>query len=164
MPATFSLELEPGQTVALDVSVVSDELDMARMDDGTVVDGQFWGKLDIVHQSDTHKLDFSGTRLPPGEEYSADVMFDSRIISRLAIASKPPVAKCQLSVICPGAQYCDMTLQTSPYWKLSMIWPPAEAVEGDPNRVKLFFRSHPGGAMEHYSSETVTTAFYYEAV
>ncbi|XP_006458084.1 hypothetical protein AGABI2DRAFT_63607 [Agaricus bisporus var. bisporus H97] len=163
MPATFSLELEPGQTVALDVSVVSDELDMARMDDGTIVDGQFWGKLDIVHQGDNHKLNFSGTRMPPGEEYSADIMFDSKIISKLAIASKPPVAKCQLSVICPASQYCDITLQTSPYWKLSMIWPPAEAVQGDPNRVKLFFQSHPGGAMEHYTSETVTTAFYYEA-
>lgn len=164
MPATFSLELAPGQTVALDVSVVSEELDMARMDDGTIVDGQFWGKLDIVHQGDTHKLDFSGTRLPPGEEYSADVMFDSKIISRLAIAAKPPIAKCQLSVICPAVQYCDIMLQTSTYWRLSMTWPPAEPVDGDTNRVRFFCRSHPGGALEHFESETVTTALYYEAM
>ncbi|KAF9454533.1 hypothetical protein P691DRAFT_309862 [Macrolepiota fuliginosa MF-IS2] len=164
MPATLSLELAPGQTVALDVSVVSDELDMARMDDGTVVDGQFWGKLDLVHQGDNHKLDFTGTKLPPGEEYSTDVMFDSRVINRLAIAAKPPVAKCQLSVICPAVQYCDIMLQTSTYWRLSMTWPPLDPVDGDSNRVKFFCRGHPGGALEHFESETVTTALYYEAI
>lgn len=49
MDATFNLELVPGQYVALDTLVSSDELDMARMEDGTTVDGSFWGKLDIVH-------------------------------------------------------------------------------------------------------------------
>ncbi|KXN86875.1 hypothetical protein AN958_09470, partial [Leucoagaricus sp. SymC.cos] len=164
MPATFSLELTPGQNVALEVSVVSDELDMARMDDGTVVDGQFWGKLNIVHQGDNHKLDFQGTRLPQGPEFTTEVMFDSRTIGKLAIASRPPVARCQLSVICPSAQYCDLMLQTSSFWRLSMTWPPAEPMDGDPNKVKFFCRSHPGGALEHFDSETVTTALYYEAI
>jgi len=163
MPATFNLELVPGQNVALEVSVVSDELDMARMDDGTVVDGQFWGKLDLVHRGDDHKLEFQGTRLPHGSENAPEAMFDSRMISRLAIASKPPVARCQLSVICPIIQYCDLVLQTSAFWKLSMTWPPAESLDGDPNKVKFFCRSHPGGALEHFDSETVTTALYYEA-
>lgn len=162
MPANFRLELAPGTNVELEVTVISDELDMARMDDGTVVDGQFWGKLDLVHQGDNHKLEFSGTRLPPGEGES--MMFDSRVISRLTIAAKPPVAKCQLSVISPAVQYCDIMLQTSPFWKLSMTWPPAEPLDGDSNRVKFFCRSHPGGALEHFESETVTTSLYYEAM
>lgn len=159
MPATFDLELLPGQHVALDVSVVSDELDMARMDDGTVVDGQFWGKLDIVHQGDTHKMEFSGTRLPSGEEYSPDLLFDARALSKIAAATKPPVAKCQLSVICPAVQYCDITLQLSEHWSLGMTWPLTEKID---NRIKFFCRSHPGGALEHFESETLTTAFYYE--
>ena len=63
MPASFNLELEPGQTVGLDVIVSSDELDMARMEDGTTVDGTFFGKLHIVHDGDTHTMDFTGTRV-----------------------------------------------------------------------------------------------------
>lgn len=63
MPATFNLELVPGQTVALDTTISSDELDMARMEDGTTVDGIFWGKLEIVHNGDEHNMEFSGTRI-----------------------------------------------------------------------------------------------------
>jgi hypothetical protein len=73
MPGFFDLELSPGQNVALDVTVISDELDVSHSEDGTVVDGKFWGKLDIVHSGDTHTLEFSGTRLPPGEPTSVHI-------------------------------------------------------------------------------------------
>lgn len=162
MPATFNLELTPGQHVALDVMVNSDELDMARMEDGTTVDGMFWGKLDIVHQGDTHKMEFSGTRLPPNEEYTPEFMFDSRVMTKLAVAAKPTTAKCHLTILSPAMQYCDVVLSFSPLWKLGITWPPAEGV-GE-NKVKYFLRVHPGGALEHFESELVSTALYYEAV
>ncbi|KAI0079887.1 hypothetical protein K474DRAFT_1705147 [Panus rudis PR-1116 ss-1] len=161
MPATFSLELAPGQTVALDTIVSNDELDMARMEDGTTVDGSFWGKLDIVHQGDTHKMEFSGTRLVNQEEIPADVMVDARLISKLFLAAKPPTAKCNLSILAPSQQYCDVVLTFSPYWKLGLSHPPAEAVSE--NKVKYFVRVHPGGALEHFESLMITTALYYEA-
>ncbi|KAK0450926.1 hypothetical protein EV421DRAFT_1888716 [Armillaria borealis] len=133
MPATFNLELMPGQHVALDTTVASDELDMARMEDGTTVDGMFWGKLDIVHQGDTHKMEFSGTRLQ-NEQYTPEFMFDSR----------PTTARCHLSLLTPEVQYCDEQVAD--------------------NKVKYFLRAHPGGAMEHFESEMVSTALYYEAI
>ncbi|PCH38018.1 hypothetical protein WOLCODRAFT_87775 [Wolfiporia cocos MD-104 SS10] len=162
MPATFSLELTPGQHVALDTIVSSDELDMARMEDGTTVDGSFWGKLDIVHNGDTHKMDFSGTRLNNAQDVSQDLMVDSRVIGKLAVAAKPPTAKCHLSLFAPQQQYCDLTLSCSSYWKLGTTWPPAEPV--DDNKVKWFLRAHPGGAIEHFESEMVVTSMYYEAI
>ncbi|TFK76393.1 hypothetical protein BDN72DRAFT_755477 [Pluteus cervinus] len=160
MPATFNLELIPGQHVALDVTVNSDELDMARMEDGTTVDGVFWGKLDIVHSGDNHTMEFTGTRLPPDQDYNFVV--DARMMGKLNAAAKPPSAKCQLSILAPVMQYCDVILTFSTLWKLGMTWPPAENV-GD-NKVKFFLRVHPGGALEHFDSETVSTALYYEAL
>ncbi|KAF7294903.1 hypothetical protein MIND_01028300 [Mycena indigotica] len=161
MPAAFNLELMPGQHVALDVMVNSDELDMARMEDGTMVDGMFWGKLDIVHQGDTHKMEFSGTRLA-NENYSPEFMFDSRVMTKLAVAAKPTTAKCNLSVLSPAVQYCDIMLTFSPLWKIGTMWPPAENVAE--NKVKYFLRVHPGGALEHFESEMVSTSLYYEAM
>lgn len=162
MPAEFNLELSPGQHVALDTMVNSDELDMARMEDGTMVDGMFWGKLDIVHNDNTHKMEFTGTRLPPGQEYTPDFMFDSRVMTKLAVAAKPTTAKCQLSILAPELQYCDVILTFSPLWKLGITWPPAENVgEG---KVKYFLRVNPGGALEHFETEMVSTALYYEAM
>lgn len=161
MPATFNLELVPGQHVALDTTVSSDDLDMARMEDGTTVDGMFWGKLDIVHDGDTHKMEFSGTRLAT-DEYSPEFMFDSRVMTKLAVAAQPTKAKCHLSILTPAVQYCDVLLSFSPYWKLGTSWPPAENVSE--NKVKYFLRVHPGGALEHFESEMVSTALYYEAV
>jgi hypothetical protein len=161
MPATFNLELVPGQHVALDTTVSSDELDMARMEDGTMVDGMFWGKLDIVHNGDTHKMEFSGTRLQ-NDEYPPEFMFDSRVMTKLAVAAKPTTAKCHLSILAPSQQYCDVVLTLSPLWKLAVTWPPAEALSE--NKVKYFLRVHPGGALEHFESEMVSTALYYEAL
>lgn len=162
MPATFNLELTPGQHVALDVNVNSDELDMARMEDGTMVDGMFWGKLDIVHNGDDHRMEFSGTRLTSNEDYSQSLVIDSRVMNKLAVAAKPTTAKCHLSILTPAMQYCDVILEFSPLWKLGVTWPPAENVSD--NKVKYFLRVHPGGALEHFESEIVTTALYYEAV
>ncbi|KAF8921236.1 hypothetical protein CPB85DRAFT_1269964 [Mucidula mucida] len=161
MPATFNLELVPGQHVALDTTVSSDELDMARMEDGTTVDGMFWGKLDIVHQGDTHKMEFTGTRLQ-SEQYNPESIFDSRVVAKLAVATKPTTARCQLSLLTPDVQYCDVVLTFSPLWKLGITWPPAEKLAD--NKVKYFLRAHPGGAMEHFESEMVSTALYYEAI
>ena len=73
MPATFNLELSPGQYVALDTTVSSDELDMVRIEDGTTMDGNFWGKLNIVHDGDTYTMDFSRTRLH-GENITPDLI------------------------------------------------------------------------------------------
>ncbi|KAF8636727.1 hypothetical protein AX17_003530 [Amanita inopinata Kibby_2008] len=162
MPATFNLELTPGQHVALDVTVNSDELDMARMEDGTTVDGMFWGKLDIVHQGDTHKMEFSGTRLPPGDEYSPEFLVDSRVMTKLVAVSRPATARCHLNILTPSLQYCDVILAFSAFWKLGITWPPAEHM-GE-NKVKYFLRAHPGGALEHFETETVATSLYYEAI
>ncbi|KAI0065379.1 hypothetical protein BV25DRAFT_1821776 [Artomyces pyxidatus] len=161
MPATFNLELTPGQYVALDTTVSSDELDMARMEDGTTVDGMFWGKLDIVHDGDTHKMEFSGTRLL-ADDVPPDLMVDSRVIAKLGVAAKPAVAKCRLSLLAPTMQYCDVTLSCSPFWKMGITWPPAETLEE--GKVKYFLRVHPGGGFEHFETEMVSTAIYYEAM
>ncbi|EEB88161.1 hypothetical protein MPER_14149, partial [Moniliophthora perniciosa FA553] len=116
MPATFNLELAPGQHVALDTTINSDELDMARMEDGTTVDGMFWGKLDIVHQGDTHTMEFSGTRLINQQEYSPEFMFDSRVMTKLAVAAKPTAAKCNLSILSPEQAVTNVILTFSPFW------------------------------------------------
>ena len=164
MPGTFSLELAPGQTVALDTTITSDELDMARMEDGTTVDGSFWGKLDIVHDGDDHRLEFSGTRIENTENVSTDLIIDSRVMNKLAVAAKPATARCHLSILAPGQQYADLQLSFSPLWKMGVTWPPAEPVPEYPNKVKWFLRVHPGGALEHFETEMTATSVYYEAM
>lgn len=161
MPATLNLELEPGRYVALDTTITSDELDMARMEDGTVVDGLFWGKLNIVHSGDTHEMDFSGTRVINGDEINPELLVDAKLISKLGQATKPPMARCHLHVYSPEAQYCEITLTFSQFWKLGVAWPVPQ--EGD-GKAKYYTRVHPGGAIEHYDTETTTTALYYEAM
>ncbi|TFY78344.1 hypothetical protein EWM64_g5668 [Hericium alpestre] len=160
MDATFNLELMPGQIVALDTTVSSEELDMARMEDGTTVDGVFWGKLDIVHDGDNHRMEFSGTRIV-ADDMAPDMMVDSRVITKLAEAAKPATAKCRLSLLAPSMQYCDVVLSCSPMWKMGITWPPAEVLEE--GKVKYFLRVHPGGGFEHFESEMVSTSIYYEA-
>lgn len=163
MPATFNLELSPGQQVALDTIISSDELDMARMEDGTTVDGMFWGKLEIVHNGDNHNMEFSGTRIINSDEVPPDLLIDSRLISKLAlITAKPVAAKCHLNIYSPIQQYCDLVLSLSPYWKLGLAHPAPEPVQE--NKVKFFLRVHPGGAIEHFESATHATSLYYEAM
>lgn len=161
MPATFKLELNPGQTVAIDTTITSDDLDMSKTEDGTVVDGAFWGKLDIVHSGDEHTMVFSGTRMRD-ESLGSDFFFDSRVMGKLAVASKPTVAKFHLTVMSPQQQYCDISLSLAPMWKLGVTWPPAEPI--NESKVKYFLRVHPGGALEHFESDIVVTALYYEAL
>ena len=164
MPGTFNLELSPGQHVALDTLITSDELDMARMEDGTTVDGAFWGKLDIVHDGDTHKMEFSGTRIQNTENVSTDLIIDSRVINKLAVVTKPATAKCHLSILAPSQQYADVILSFSALWKMGVSWPPAEMVPDNPTKVKWFLRVHPGGAVEHFETEMTATSLYYEAM
>ncbi|KAJ3551115.1 hypothetical protein NM688_g4923 [Phlebia brevispora] len=160
MPGTFNLELNPGQMIALDTMISSDDMDMARLDDGTMVDGQFWGKLNIVHSGDTHEVEFTGTRIvgdiPP------DLLIDHNVIGKLAQASKPALAKCNLHILAPSTQYCDITLTFSPFWKMGLCWPIPE--ETEQNKAKYYTRVYAGGAIEHFDSMTVSTALYYEAI
>jgi hypothetical protein len=161
MPATFNLELAPGQHAAIDVTCNSEDLDMSRLEDGTLVAGMFWGKLDIVHNGDEHHMEFSGTRLPD-QDYSPEFMFDNRVMTKLKVASKPSTAKCRLSIFSPEAEYCDIVLSLSPLWRIGNTFPEAEPGEG--NRIKWFVRVNKGGAIEHFSSETACSALYYEAL
>lgn len=161
MDGIFNLELEKGKTVGLDVLLSSDDLDMSRMEDGTTVDGAFWGKLDIVHDGDTHKMEFSGTRLPD-QSYNPDLFVDQRVLSKLTVAAKPTTAKCVLSILAPQQQYCEVNVSFSPAWKIGMTWPPAENVTED--KFKYLLRVHPGGALEHFESGSVVTSIYYEAM
>lgn len=161
MPATFNLELVPGQHIALETTVASaDDVDMSRMEDGTVVDGLFWGKLCIVHSGDTHTLDFTGTRMN-NPDITPEFLFDSKVMTKLTSAARPSSAKCHLSILAPAQQYCDVYLTVNPLWNLAMTWPPAENVEDQ--KYKYFLRVHPGGALEHFESEMVVTSLYYEA-
>lgn len=160
MDATFNLELFPGQQVALDTIVSSEDLDMARMEDGTTVDGSFWGKLDIVHDGDTHRMDFSGTRLQ-NQDVSPDFLVTTRAMTKLAVAAKPTAAKCEITLLTPQVHFCDVILTFSNYWRPGITWPPAEQVE---DKTKWFLRVNPGGALEHFESQMVTTTLFYEAM
>ncbi|KAF8844484.1 hypothetical protein BDN67DRAFT_717301 [Paxillus ammoniavirescens] len=162
MPATFNLELVPGQHVALETTVSSaDDVDMARMEDGTIVDGLFWGKLNIVHSGDTHTVDFNGTKMKD-PDITPEFLFDSRVMTKLTTAARPTTAKCHLSILAPAQQYCDVFLTVNSLWTLSITWPPAENLAD--NKYKYFLRVHPGGALEHFESEMVVTSLYYEAI
>lgn len=125
MPATFNLELQPGRTVALDtICAADDELDMSRTEDGTLVDGNFWGVLKIVHEGDTHAVDFSGTRLT--NEIPKDFFLDQRTINKLLIATKPTTARCSLTIRCPAMQYVDVNISLANMWTWGCTYPPAE--------------------------------------
>ena len=130
MDGIFNLELEKGRMVGIDVSINSDELDMARMEDGTVVDGVFWGKLDIVHNEETHKMEFSGTRMK-NQTYNPDILVDQKTLSKLSTVSRPVTAKCNLSILAPQQQYCEVNVTFSPAWKIGWTWPPAENMMDD---------------------------------
>lgn len=162
MPATFNLELVPGQHIALETTVSSaDDVDMARMEDGTIVDGMFWGKLNIVHSGDTHTVEFTGTKMKD-PDITPDFLFDSRVMTKLTTAARPTSAKCHLNILAPAQQYCDVILTVNPLWSLALTWPPAENL-GE-QKYKYFLRVHPGGALEHFESEMVVTSLYYEAM
>ncbi|KAH7910180.1 hypothetical protein BJ138DRAFT_1153526 [Hygrophoropsis aurantiaca] len=161
MGGVFNLELVPGQQIALETTITSvDDADMAHMEDGSKVEGMFWGKLDIVHAGDDHRIEFTGTRMA-NPDITPEFMFDSRVMTKLTTAAKPTTAKCHLSILAPALQYCDVILTFSQFWKLALTWPPAETLSE--NKVKYFLRVHPGGALEHFENEMVATSLYYEA-
>ncbi|KAI6099309.1 hypothetical protein EDD16DRAFT_1781966 [Pisolithus croceorrhizus] len=95
-------------------------------------------------------------------DITPELLIDSKVMGKLASASRPFLAKCRLIILAPAQQYCDVILTVNPLWSLSMMWPPAENV-GD-HKYKYFLRVHPGGALEHFASEMVVTSLYYEAV
>ena len=106
-------------------------------------------------------MEFSGTRLQ-NQNANPDFQVDSRVISKLTDAAKPACAKCSLSILAPTQQYCEINVSFSPAWKVKTTWPPAENVSDD--KFKYFLRVHPGGALEHFETESVTTSIYYEAM
>jgi len=161
MDGSFNLELNKGQHVAIDVTISSDELDMARTEEGVTVDGTFWGKLDIVHDGEDHHMEFTGTRLQ-NTGTTPDVLVDSRVMQKLTVATRPTTARCTLSLMAPSQQYCEVNVTYSPMWKVGLTWPPAENLSE--TKFKYFLRVHPGGALEHFESESVVTSVYYEAV
>jgi hypothetical protein len=163
MPAVFNLELVPGQHIALDTTLSSeDQVDLARMEDGTTVDGVFWGKLEIIHESNKHEVEFTGTRLTNVEDLTPGMLMDSRVLGKLAIASKPPAARCHLSILSPMTQHLDVHLTFSEYWDKGVMWP--IPVEVTPNRVRYELRVNPGGALEMFDPQLVVTSLYYEAM
>lgn len=165
MPATFNLELARGRTVALDtICATDDDLDMSRTEDGTLVDGLFWGSLRITHDFDSdapkHTVDFTGTRLT--HDLPNDFFLDSRTIGKLKIATKPTTARCTLTITAPSMQFLDVFVELAPMWTWGCTYPQAEPVgEG---KVKYFLRVHPDGYLEHFESNLVTTSIYYEAM
>ncbi|KZO95828.1 hypothetical protein CALVIDRAFT_545789 [Calocera viscosa TUFC12733] len=161
MPATFNLELEPNQTVALDTWVTSDTYDMSKTDDNVTVDGTFYGKLNIVHKPGSHTVDFTGTRYKdPGLQ--GDFWMDASVMRRLAIVSKQQsVARCQATIMAPSPQYCDYYITLSPLWRLGVTYPQAEMLPD--GRAKFFVRTaSKNGYLEHFQTETVITSLYYE--
>ncbi|EJU05587.1 hypothetical protein DACRYDRAFT_74849 [Dacryopinax primogenitus] len=161
MPATFNLELDPGQTVALETWVTSEEYDMSKTDDNIMVDGTFYGKLSIVHKPGTHTVDFTGTRYrDPGLQ--GDFWMDASIMRRLALVSKQQsVARCQATIMAPSPQYCDFYITMSNLWRLGVTFPQAEILPD--GRAKFFIRTaNKNGYLEHFHTETVVTSLYYE--
>lgn len=161
MPGSFNLELAPGHRVALDTLVsAEEELDMSRTADGTIVAGNFWGKLEIIHQGDDHRMEFTGSQRT--DSLPDDFFFDNRIMNKLAVAARPTTARCNIYMYSPETQYSDIHLSFSPFWKMGITWPPAEVVSE--NKVKFFVRVHPGGAMEYITTTQVVSSLYYEAM
>ncbi|KAF8319279.1 hypothetical protein DL93DRAFT_2074854 [Clavulina sp. PMI_390] len=163
MPASFALELAPNRTVVLDTVCATDEdFDMAHTDDGTVVDGAFWGVMKIKHDydKDEHTVDFTGTRLTNG--LTRDFFLDRRTISKLQIAVKPTSARCTLTVRAPAVSLATIEIEISNMWSWGFTYPQAEPVSD--GKVKYFVRAHPDGYLEHFTSNLVITSLYYEAM
>jgi hypothetical protein len=160
MPATFNLEIIPGQMIGLETLCTSDECDMSRTDDGTLVAGMFWGKLEIIHDGDTHQMEFTGTR--KDEALPSNFTFDNRVMTKLAVAAKPTTARCSIYMSSPEIQYADIILSMHQLWHVGWTYPPAEHM-GD-HKIKFFVRVHPGGALEDITNQTVVSSLYYETM
>jgi len=160
MPATFNLELTPGRTVALETICDSGDLDMSRTQGGTLVDGNFWGVLKIVHKDETHSMDFNGTKLT--SHIPNEFFLDQRTISKLVVATKPTIAKCTLTIVAPKEQSCELVVSLAQTWSFGMAYPMTE--KQGPRKLKYFLRVRPEGYLEHFDSDIVVTSLYYEAM
>jgi hypothetical protein len=136
---------------------------MSRLDDGMVIEGSFWGKLDIVHdfEKKIHNMQFGGTRLPE-RDYPPEFLFDRRVMIRLKDAAKPTIARCQLYILAPEESQCEITLAFAPLWTIGVTYPPAGAMEG--NRIRWPVTVKKNGMLEDLTSHAPCSSLYYEAM
>lgn len=157
MDGTFNLELEPGKLAALDVLLSSEELDMSKHPDGTMVSGKFVGTLDIIHnyEDNDHRMEFTGTRT----QSNAEINIDAKAVTKLKQASRAPSAKCRLSIYPPETRMVEVVLSTAALWKIGTTYPEADRI-GE-NRVKWYAQVHPNSEIE---SDPDCASLYYEAL
>ena len=166
MPCDFDLELAPGQRVALGTICCSEDLDMSRAEDGTLVDGSFWGCLKIVHTDDEHLMEFSGTRIAasPSSDSGSSILpltMDHRAMERIALATRPATVKCTIRINAPKEESVEVGVCFSPMWQMTGSFPPAERAEEA--KAKWFVKVKPGGVIEHFGSSAVVSELFYEA-
>ncbi|TDL24702.1 hypothetical protein BD410DRAFT_718982, partial [Rickenella mellea] len=150
-------ELNEGEHPALDVTMSSEDQDMSRDDTWSIM-GKFTGELNIVHHGANHKMEPLGVRQQDTE--------DAKKAEGSPNESLPPpkqtIARCVVHILSPEVQYCDLAVTFSPHWTPGLTWPKAENVSNE--TFKYFLRLHSTGAMEHFESEIVTNALYYQAI
>lgn len=169
MPCEFDLELSPGHRVALGTICNSEDLDMSRAEDGTLVDGSFWGCLKITHTDDEHTMEFKGTRLTPSPPSSSslalplptNLSMDQLTVERLAVASRPSTVKSTIRIFSPKEDNVEIGIYFSPMWSLTSSFPPAER-EGE-QKCKWIVKTKPGGSIEHLETSVVMSELFYEA-
>lgn len=169
MPCEFDLELSPGHRVALGTICNSEDFDMSRAEDGTLVDGSFWGCLKITHTDDEHAMEFKGTRLTPSPPSSTslalplptELVMDQRTVERLALASRPSTVKSTIRIFSPKEDNVEIGIYFSPMWSLTSSFPPAER-EGE-QKCKWTVKTKPGGVIEHLGTSVVMSELFYEA-
>ncbi|TDL24701.1 hypothetical protein BD410DRAFT_744264 [Rickenella mellea] len=157
MPCSFTLELNEGEYLALDVTMSSKEQDMSRDETGGLIKGKFTGELNVVRDGANHKMEFVGAlQQDPDHPEKAEDSPDESLPP-----PKQTIARCVVHILAPEQQYCELTAAFSPHWTFNLTWPEAERLNHD--KFKYFLRLNSGGAMEHFDSETVTNALYYQA-
>lgn len=170
MPCEFDLELFPGHRVALRTICTSEDLDMSRDEDGTLVDGSFWGCLKITHTDEQHAMEFRGTRVSPSPSTTStslslplptDLVMDHRTVERLAVASRPSTVKSSIRIFSPKEDNIEIGIYFSPMWTLTSSFPPAEK-EGE-QKCKWHVKTKPGGVIEHLGTSVVMSELFYEA-
>ncbi|KAG8953938.1 hypothetical protein FRC04_000922 [Tulasnella sp. 424] len=170
MPCEFDLELFPGHRVALGTICTSEDLDMSRDEDGTLVDGSFWGCLKITHTDEQHAMEFRGTRVSPSPSTTStslslplptDLVMDHRTVERLAVASRPSTVKSSIRIFSPKEDNIEIGIYFSPMWTLTSSFPPAEK-EGE-QKCKWHVKTKPGGVIEHLGTSVVMSELFYEA-
>lgn len=131
---------------------------MSRSEDGTLVDGTFWGYLKITHTEDEHSMEFAGSRMtsPPSTVANSPQSVTSSMIA----PRRPSTLKCAVRVTCPKEDTVEIGVCFSPMWALTGSFPPADPEE---NKAKWLVKVRPGGAIEHLRSSAVVGELFYEA-